>query len=431
MPDPIALCVIARNEAQNLPRLLESVRDVVSEIVLVDTGSTDETAAIAKRAGARVVAHPWQESFALARNAGLAEVRSPWVLILDADEALHPDDRPLLRALPDSLTGVEGCFLRVISFVGAAPGPDQVHDCRLSLFRNRPEYRFQGAIHEQILPSIYAADARAVITVAPIRILHYGYLSTGTKSGKRERNLSILQAALTREPDEPFWHYAIAAEWMGEGDFAQALEHLAVAARLWSPAFPHHSDVVRKQIICLTELQRMDGAVDLARAGLQLHPAYTDLAFLAGVAELRRHQAAAAREWFARCLELGEAPYRYQSWSGVGGFRSLAALGALAEQPQEAAAYFRAALMEAPDWQSAQVGLAGALAQMPLEQAQAWVAERLDCTHAPTMLALGNALLQARGAALLHRLVRPRSSPAHFLLAAALCLHQAAAVRAE
>lgn len=96
MPESITLCAISRNEEENLPRLLESVKEVVAEIVLVDTGSTDGTQDLARRYGARVIEHRWQDSFALARNAGLAEVRTPWVLVLDADEALHPGDQAAL-----------------------------------------------------------------------------------------------------------------------------------------------------------------------------------------------------------------------------------------------------------------------------------------------------------------------------------------------
>lgn len=431
MPAEIALCAIARNEAQNLPRLLDSVRDVVGEIVLVDTGSTDATAAIARQRGARVVTEPWQDSFARARNAGLEAVQAPWVLVLDADEALHPDDRTALRALPDQLTEAEGCFLPVISFLGVQPGHDQLHDARLALFRNRPEHRFSGVIHEQILPAIRAARPHSQVITAPVRILHYGYLSAGGDAPKRERNLRILAAAQQQEPHEPFWLYALANESIGAGDYAQALTQLDAAERAWTPAHPHYSDVLRKQVICLTELGRPAQALAIARAGLELYPAYTDLAFLAGLAQVRAGNRRAARAWFSRCLLLGAAPVQFQSWSGVGGFRTRAALGALTGQPEEAAAHFLAALQEAPDWASARAGLAGALARMAPEAALAWLGAHLDLDDGATVLALGKALLAAGAVGHAALLAQPRAGPAHYLLAAMLWHRRALALGAS
>ena len=429
MPAPIALCVIARNEAGNLPRCLLSVREAVYEMVVVDTGSTDDTAAIARSLGARVVPHPWQDDFAAARNTGLAAVTAPWVLILDADEALHPQDQAALARLPAELGEAEGCSLRVISFLGATPGPEQMHDCRLSLFRSRPEYRFQGAIHEQILPAIRAARPEALLVTSPVRILHYGYLQGALAGTKRIRNRRLLAKALQQEPREPFWHYALAAEEMADDQFASALEHLAAATPGWGPAEPRHADLVRKQVICLTELGRGEQALALAEAALARYPDYTDLAFLAGAAAQRAGNPALARHWFGCCLQLGEAPVRHQSCHGVGSFRAHAALGALASAPLAAAEHFLAALQAAPDWRLAQWGLARVLVRLPPEAAHAWLSSHLDLADAATLLVLGSALLEQGADALVADLTRQRGSAAHYWLQAALCRRQAMALR--
>ncbi len=95
----ISLCMIVKNEEENLPQCLDSVRDVVDEIVIVDTGSTDRTIEIAESYGARVYNHPWEGSFSKARNYSLKYATCNWILILDADEELSREDAPELKEL--------------------------------------------------------------------------------------------------------------------------------------------------------------------------------------------------------------------------------------------------------------------------------------------------------------------------------------------
>ena len=87
----VSLCVIARDEAEALGPCIESARPVVDEIVVVDTGSSDETIAVARAHGANVIEAPWTDDFAAVRNIGLAQASGAWVLTLDADERLSPE----------------------------------------------------------------------------------------------------------------------------------------------------------------------------------------------------------------------------------------------------------------------------------------------------------------------------------------------------
>ncbi len=85
----LSLCMIVQNEAAFLPGCLASVTELVDEIVIADTGSTDNTVEIATKAGAKVIPIEWQDDFAAARNQALAQVTGDWVLVLDADETLN------------------------------------------------------------------------------------------------------------------------------------------------------------------------------------------------------------------------------------------------------------------------------------------------------------------------------------------------------
>jgi len=93
----LSLCLIARDEESLLQGCLESVKDVVDEMIVVDTGSTDRTVEVAEAAGARVIHYTWSDDFAAARNVSLQACSGDWVLVLDADERLAPGAGEILR----------------------------------------------------------------------------------------------------------------------------------------------------------------------------------------------------------------------------------------------------------------------------------------------------------------------------------------------
>ena len=93
----LSLCAIVKNEAKSLPQCLESVKDVVDEMIVLDTGSTDNTVEIARELGAEVYHFQWCNDFAIARNEALDRVRGEWVLVLDADEILTPEIVPNIQ----------------------------------------------------------------------------------------------------------------------------------------------------------------------------------------------------------------------------------------------------------------------------------------------------------------------------------------------
>lgn len=208
----LSLCLIARDEGDVVSRCLESARPYVDEIVLVDTGSSDDTRARAKASGARIVTRTWTDDFSAARNASLAEATGDWILVLDADEWIEGGVTPaeLRRRLETSEAEalsvemhdrVDGGGLRRYSLV--------------RLFRNRPEHRYQGEIHEQITPSIArrlgvrALDPEA----AGLEIGHDGYLRARRSiKGKAQRNLDLLRRRVLAADGDASARYFLARE---------------------------------------------------------------------------------------------------------------------------------------------------------------------------------------------------------------------------
>ncbi|MFL0781639.1 MAG: glycosyltransferase [Prochlorococcus sp.] len=200
----LSLSMIVRNEEARLEACLSSVKRLVDEMVVVDTGSTDATVAIAEAAGARVEHLSWSGDFAPARNAALGFVKGDWVLTLDADEQLRHEAIPSLRALmaqPDVLV------VNLLRYeLGAAMSP---YSSVSRLFRRHPGIHWSRPYHSMIDDSVRALmDAEPHWRVADCRepaLLHDGYrpeLLQGSDKGERLR--AAMESWLEECPGDPY-----------------------------------------------------------------------------------------------------------------------------------------------------------------------------------------------------------------------------------
>ncbi|BFH62207.1 tetratricopeptide repeat-containing glycosyltransferase family 2 protein [Paenibacillus azoreducens] len=328
----ISLCMIVRNEADHLPRCLQSVRRAVDEIIVVDTGSTDESIAIARRFGARVIRTPWEGDFSKARNAGLELARGTWILFMDADEELDRGDIAELRLCARHME-YEGFFLQVLNHSGNdIRSATATVNPLLRMFRRRPEHRFRGKIHEQIAASITEHRPTAKLHITNIKIHHYGYSSAMVAAkDKIRRNADLLQQALQAEPNDPFNHYNMAVEYMRMNDNASALRHIRQAKNLAAPEISYYHLLFKYEARCLLSMGRIDEALDICQSGLDHFPDYTDLLHLKGVILLSSGQASEAEKAFHKAVEAGPAPVHYHTESGAGTYLSTLGLGQIRE----------------------------------------------------------------------------------------------------
>ena len=212
----LSLCMIARNEEENLPRCLERVRDHVDEIVLVDTGSTDRTVEIAEGFGARVLHRAWDQDFSAPRNLALDEAKGDWILVLDADEVV---DEASLVHLRDLLRVECACGYH-IRFVNDHESARSNGITMVRLFRKLPGIRYEKAIHEQVIPTLMREAARQdlLLLKSRLEVVHYGYSDEQMQTkGKIERNTALFEKQLEREPDDIYTLYKY-------GDFLRQIE---------------------------------------------------------------------------------------------------------------------------------------------------------------------------------------------------------------
>ncbi|MHB9146439.1 MAG: glycosyltransferase [Symbiobacteriia bacterium] len=342
----LSLCMIVRDEADFLPRCLSSVQGVVDEIILVDTGSTDGTPELARGHGARVFSYPWAGDFEAARNYSLGLASGAWLLVMDADEALHPDDTSRLRELLKQPLA-EGFILKVLNFIGPERSEQYVTDPVCRLFRNRPEYRYQGRIHEDIEGAIRSRAAPKHLVSAGVRILHYGYLDPVRRERqKSRRNQAILRQVLEEKTDDPSVLYCLGTEELQAARPQLALDHFLKAWRLRRSDGGFASDLIQKIALCHWELGQAPLALEALETGTALYRDFTDLHYLRGRILSASGQPLPAIEAYRQAIAIGEAPAQYTSLHGAGTFLAHHGLGRAYEEAclhrQAAREYYRA-----------------------------------------------------------------------------------------
>ncbi|MFT5735001.1 MAG: glycosyltransferase involved in cell wall biosynthesis [Planctomycetota bacterium] len=227
--------MIARNEERFLAECLRSVRGIVSECIVVDTGSTDRTKAIAAEAGATVLDFPWCDDFAAARNVGVEAASGTHILVLDADERLAPGMGPnLIKAAsnPKLLLGclalynaseMDATFDEVLDGVKLIGEPAFVP----RLFRNLPEMRFKRRVHESLTDGFNDLQSRGVGLSAAVgaALVHYGDVPTfRADMAKDDRNNALLRKCVEEDPADGEVGGYLVVDLIRRGDWQEALE---------------------------------------------------------------------------------------------------------------------------------------------------------------------------------------------------------------
>jgi glycosyltransferase involved in cell wall biosynthesis/Tfp pilus assembly protein PilF len=354
----VSLCMIVKDEEQNLPACLESAADLFDEVVIVDTGSTDRTREVAASFGAQVHEFPWQDSFAAARNESLARATGDWVFWLDADDRLDGDNRARLRALLAGLGDDNAAYsVKCLCLPDAVTGAATVVD-HIRLFRNRPDVRWRYRVHEQILPSVRQAGGR--VRWGDVVVHHAGYCDPTLRRRKLQRDLRLLGLEDAEHPDDPFTLFNLGSVHQELGQHAEALPFLRRSLEKSHPA----DSIVRKLFALIVGCHRALGqaqeAAAACAAGLRVCPGDTELLFLDSLLRQDRGDAAGSEAALRRLL--GEQPGAHFASVDAGlrghkGRHNLAVLCLKQGRLAEAEALWRRATRERPDFLPAWVGL--------------------------------------------------------------------------
>jgi glycosyltransferase involved in cell wall biosynthesis/Flp pilus assembly protein TadD/2-polyprenyl-3-methyl-5-hydroxy-6-metoxy-1,4-benzoquinol methylase len=308
----LSLCMIVRDNARTIDQCLESIRPWVDEIVVVDTGSTDDTPAIAARHGARLSKFEWCDDFAAARNESLRHARGEWIFWMDSDDTIAPEDGKRLQELVDRLCGQAdpqvsrggilqdqersaprdlGEFEKILGFVMRVVCPRKTaegyEDCttvsHVKLFRNRPDLRFEYRIHEQVIPSIRRAGGE--IGISDISIMHSGadYTPEGLQR-KFERNVGLLRLELQDRPNDPWIYFHLGMTYSNASLPHQAIPYLTRCIEIESTT-PSGVGLDKAYVLLIASLakeERTDEAWDVCQKARQSFPDDPELLFHEG-----------------------------------------------------------------------------------------------------------------------------------------------------
>ena len=307
----ISLITICRDEAENLDRCLESVRGVADELCVLDTGSTDDTIAVARRHGATVGEVPWGDDFAAARNTSLELATGDWALILDADEELvvHGARGTLegfARAHPRAIGRLR---LSNLGAAGAGGGASEIDISRF--FPLGMGLTFRGKVHEQLaaapLGDAAPEDARELPRLdTGGRILHHGYRAeTIAARSKLQRNGRLLALAVEEDPADPYlWSHLGRTAFVAE-QHQRAFDACARAIELLGAGdAPYLGLLYETAGYALRSLGRSaEARALLGRIERRFHRR-ADTRFLIALLELDAGRLAEAEAGFRACLEL-------------------------------------------------------------------------------------------------------------------------------
>jgi len=342
----LSLCMIVRDSSATLGPCLQSIKPWVDEIIVLDTGSLDNTRDIAREHGAKVFEFPWCDDFAAARNQSLQHARGQWLFWMDSDDTIDAISGKKLRDLANQ---PEHKAMAYVCQVRCPAGPDEgdyatetVVD-HVKLLRNHPLIRFTGRIHEQVLPSIRKLGGEVEWT--DISVIHSGSdLSPAGRQRKLARDLRLLELELTDNPDSTFALFNFGMTLLHSGRAAEAVNPLSRSIALAFPGESHLRKVYALLASAYAQLDRTETSHKICLLGLIACPHDPELLFRKGLCEQSLGQWSEAEQTLRRLVEMPPGKHFSSIDRGIVGVKAWHNLAGIYERlgkPHSASAAWR------------------------------------------------------------------------------------------
>ena len=295
--------MIVRDEERLLPVCLESIAGVYAQLVVVDTGSTDNTVGIAESFGAEVHHFDWIDDFAAARNESIRHATEPWILWLDADETLPKSAQATLLELlaPPKKPTIYQVLIRNLQADGKSFTLSMSH----RLITRHARLQFSGRIHEQVFPSLRAAGGME----KPSRLVleHQGYALDGARlRAKLDRNRPLLEALVAEQPASGYAHYTLGQNHALLGNHETALEAYQRALEIKDFSGPSLATLLNAVAEANWQLGRLDEAEGHAQRSLALVSHQSSANFIMYRVMRSRGNVAGQIQWLEALLPLTE-----------------------------------------------------------------------------------------------------------------------------
>lgn len=322
--------MIVKNESELLEKAINTAKPFVNEIIVVDTGSTDQTPEIARKLGAIVANREWNGSFSDARNFSLDLASQPFIFVMDADEIIVNGSLSAIQERYKYIQEHKGSAGSV-TIVSETVSGDISSSSVTRLFPRDRRYRYTGKIHEQLT---YSGNLIDRVIDTGIILSHSGYSAQViSKKNKYERNLQLLLSELSTDSDTSYNLFQIGRTYYVMKDYVQAEHFLyrSIEAELRSMRRNFLSSALLTLGYCNIKLQKFDELKNIFNLGIELFPDFTDLYFMYGVGLIESKNINSFElipDVFEKCINIGEAPtFKYETVKGVGSFKAHFNLG--------------------------------------------------------------------------------------------------------
>ncbi|MFS0821624.1 glycosyltransferase [Bacillus sp. 1P02SD] len=222
----ITACLITKNEENNIKSCLDSVKRIVDEIIVVDTGSCDQTIEIAKAYGAKLHQYEWKQDFAAARNFALSKAAGNWIIFLDADEYFDQSCRDnILNMIKLADTQKFDAIASFMNNVEKNSNNKTINSfVSVRIFRKDPNIMYRGSIHEAIYHT--ERELKVLDAVEVLKIIHTGYSVSEVKNkNKGQRNLELLLAELEHRPKDSDLCFYVSEAFALNGNYEESLNY--------------------------------------------------------------------------------------------------------------------------------------------------------------------------------------------------------------
>lgn len=278
----ISICLITKNEADQLAHCLASVAGVAEEIVVVDTGSTDQTQQVARQYTDKVFNYNWQDDFAAARNFAIVQASHQMILMIDSDETLKKINFDSVNKFIENSDKIVGKITIESRTTFNSSSADQSKSEQIGRIFSRKYFKYSGRIHEQLV-AIEPKKVKINYVDLPIVLTHSGYLSQTTLVFKAKRDLKLLQLELAAHLHDPYLLYQIGKCYSILQKFAAAINYFRASLALKDdPKKNYVYDCVETLGYALNKVRQPQLGIRL----LEQYPLYQTLAdywFLLGI----------------------------------------------------------------------------------------------------------------------------------------------------
>ena len=302
----LSIPMMVKNESKNLGQVLESLKPIMeaieSELIIVDTGSEDNTVEIARKYADKVYFHEWNNDFSHMRNITLGYATGEWLLMIDGDEVLE-DPQPVIDFLSSSANSkIETGLISIKNITNENDNTDFSVFKAPRIFRNRPDFRFTGAIHNQ---PAHKPPYRDI----PATLIHYGYISTDKElmEKKFKRTGAILKRELKKDPNNIYYWYQLSVTYSMHKDDDLAIEPIEKAYALAASTksgLKKNVYILPHMIMMYIKTNDFSKADKICEEALEITDNYPDIYFFAGKIKSVKNKYEEALKYYMKYLDL-------------------------------------------------------------------------------------------------------------------------------